>query len=278
MAAAGGKKRPADEPAKDWERTLEPVRKLAAKIQEVLPPPHSVAYEFLVPNDAPRKALRAITRRRGGLRQARPWRLCCATACAQAAQHGRVSVARNLAPECKMFALLKSAETISSSPARIQSRRRNHQIWATPISSRCAPPSALRPLASVRRKPITARLSALARAFYGCRYQTRPRNKFRRASKKSQLRPLLKCLKATACVILSPSAARVRFPVLPFPSSTAVAGLALLIPRAGRGVCSRQNKAHRCSHSRRILSPGIRQEDSQSTWRSWTGTISNTSR
>jgi hypothetical protein len=33
--AAAGKKRPADEPAKDWERTLEPVRKLAAKIKEV---------------------------------------------------------------------------------------------------------------------------------------------------------------------------------------------------------------------------------------------------
>jgi hypothetical protein len=39
MAAAGGvaakKKRPVDEPAKDWEKTLEPVRKLAAVIKAV---------------------------------------------------------------------------------------------------------------------------------------------------------------------------------------------------------------------------------------------------
>jgi hypothetical protein len=37
MAAAGGagKKRPADEPAKDWEKTLEPVRKLAAILKAV---------------------------------------------------------------------------------------------------------------------------------------------------------------------------------------------------------------------------------------------------
>jgi hypothetical protein len=36
MAAAGGsKKRPADEPAKDWEKTLEPVRKLATVLKAV---------------------------------------------------------------------------------------------------------------------------------------------------------------------------------------------------------------------------------------------------
>ena len=37
MAAAGGagKKRPADEPARDWEKTLEPVRKLAAVLKSV---------------------------------------------------------------------------------------------------------------------------------------------------------------------------------------------------------------------------------------------------
>lgn len=35
-AAAGGKKkRPADEPAKDWEKTLGPVRKLATVLREV---------------------------------------------------------------------------------------------------------------------------------------------------------------------------------------------------------------------------------------------------
>ena len=32
---ATGKKRPVDEPAKDWEKTLEPVRKLAAIIRAV---------------------------------------------------------------------------------------------------------------------------------------------------------------------------------------------------------------------------------------------------
>jgi hypothetical protein len=70
MSAAGGKKRPADEPAKDWERTLEPVRKLAAKIKEVLPPLPSLPDDIPISGDAPREALRVIspaTRRRAGL-------------------------------------------------------------------------------------------------------------------------------------------------------------------------------------------------------------------
>ena len=40
--SAGSKKRPADEPAKDWEKTLEPVRKLAAVLKAVPPSPPSL--------------------------------------------------------------------------------------------------------------------------------------------------------------------------------------------------------------------------------------------
>ena len=38
MSGGGaGKKRPADEPAKDWQKTLEHVRKLAAVMRQVIP-------------------------------------------------------------------------------------------------------------------------------------------------------------------------------------------------------------------------------------------------
>ena len=49
------KKRPVDEPAKDWEKTLEPVRKLAAIIRAVEKvPPRCFAYRRL-PTEPVRK-------------------------------------------------------------------------------------------------------------------------------------------------------------------------------------------------------------------------------
>ena len=60
MSTGSSKKRPADEPAKDWEKTLEPVRKLAAVLKAVPPCPPSLG-----------RGTHALTGRSGVLRELR---------------------------------------------------------------------------------------------------------------------------------------------------------------------------------------------------------------
>ena len=105
MAEAGGagKKRPADEPAKDWEKTLEPVRKLAAILKAV------------------RCVCRAFCVARG---------MSCHGA-------GHVEAAVRRVAECPADTVACDLLRVLSRGGRIQLRRRSPQTSGMTTCSRC---------------------------------------------------------------------------------------------------------------------------------------------